>query len=422
MPPVLFEGVPNPKGEDVGVDEGWKNEPLVAGRGVSPAGLIACPKPNAEPDADWVWPKALTLLPNPIAVAGLFSSFFGSCLVPNEFVTPNAKGEEEEEAPLVAPNADPDEGNENGLASSGLLVVSLVGLSSIRNSCSLLGGVTVRAGAAIGAPNANDFEVSALGAPKEKGAGGANWNIEDVVLSAAAGGGVLGGAPNENGLLGPAPVVVTVLASSLGGPNEKALPLENSGFGVSEGGGITGVGAAATGSGPLKKEPDATGVVLVLGWLNAEKLIAGFAVSDDSEAVGFANEKLGASTDPSTGLGGGSVVALVLPKIEGCFTIADSNIDRGGPVPNDTPPLPLPLALPKSEFPLGFSGGVLLVPAPVANALKSPPLLLPSACLAALSFVSPSQNGFSASFNGTGGVGVEEENMRGAGGGGGVGL
>lgn len=99
-------------------------------------------------------------------------------------------------------------------ASATFPFMSLVGLSSILNSCSFLGGVIGRAGAAPAVPNENGLcETSVpwllpLGGPKENvelAAGGAaagdGPNVNGAFFSAPAGG-VDGAAPNENGLAG----------------------------------------------------------------------------------------------------------------------------------------------------------------------------------------------------------------------------
>jgi hypothetical protein len=113
---------------------------------------------------------------------------------------------------LGAPNEKPARASFG--ASTTFPFMSLVGLSSILNSCSFLGGVIGRAGVALALPNANGLcETSVpwllpLGGPKENvelAAGGAaigdGPNVNGPFFSAPAGG-VDGVAPNENGLAG----------------------------------------------------------------------------------------------------------------------------------------------------------------------------------------------------------------------------
>jgi hypothetical protein len=110
--------------------------------------------------------------------------------------------------------------------------ISLVGLSSILNSCSFL-GVTGLAAAAAALPNENGLcETSVplllpLGGPKANGeppvgaaVTGEGPNINGAFFSAPAGG-VEGAAPKENGL--PADGFTSAAGAELGRwPNEKA--------------------------------------------------------------------------------------------------------------------------------------------------------------------------------------------------------
>lgn len=112
---------------------------------------------------------------------------------------------------LVAPNEKPVVVSFGTSGALPFINISLVGLSSILNSCSFL-GVTGLAGAAAALPNENGLcETSVplllpLGGPKENGeldAGAAETgegpNTNGAFFSAPAGG-VAGAAPNENGL------------------------------------------------------------------------------------------------------------------------------------------------------------------------------------------------------------------------------
>lgn len=138
---------------------------------------------------------------------------------------------------LDAPNENPSDGR--GAAGCGLpgpapfSCVSRVGLSSMRNSCSLLfGGVTGRVDGELVTPNVNGLLetslplLAAVGALKEnpvlEAGVGAKLNIGFFSPTA---GGVLGGAPKENGLF-----ELSTSVALDGWPNEKPPPTLNGDF------------------------------------------------------------------------------------------------------------------------------------------------------------------------------------------------
>lgn len=134
---------------------------------------------------------------------------------------------------LVAPNEKPLMVNFGTSGALPFTFISLVGLSSILNSCSFLGVTGLAAAAAAALPNENGLcETSVplllpLGGPKENGdpptgavVTGEGPNINGAFFSPPTGG-VEGAAPKENGLA--AAGLASATGAELGRwPNEKA--------------------------------------------------------------------------------------------------------------------------------------------------------------------------------------------------------